>query len=57
MSEETTKQTMTSEKAEIKKFISSISSKKYAVADKYLRNVIDTKIKNRINAALEKPLF
>ena len=45
------------EKVEIKKFISNISAKKYAEADKYLRAVIDSKLEKQINDTLEKPLF
>lgn len=45
------------ESADIENFINSISAKKYALAHKYLKQVIDSKLKARITAALDKPLF
>lgn len=38
-------------------FIAAISSKKYAQAHKYLKLVVNEKIKNRISKAASKPLF
>ena len=45
------------ESANIKNFIKSISSKHYALAHKYLQQVIDSKLKARIATSLDKPLF
>lgn len=45
------------ESADIKGFITSISAKKYALAHKYLKQVIEDKIKCRISSSLNKPLF
>ena len=45
------------QKTKISKFIQELSSKNYAQANKYLRGVIEDKIKTRINTASEKPLF
>jgi hypothetical protein len=45
------------ESANIKNFINSISSKNYALAYKYLQQVIDSKLKARIASSLDKPLF
>lgn len=44
-------------KQQISKFISSVSDKNYAEANKYLQGVVEDKIQNRINNATEKPLF
>lgn len=49
--------TVVKESAEIRNFIASISSKKYALAHKYLKQVIESKIKDRISSSLNKPLF
>jgi len=45
------------QKTKISKFIKELSDKNYAQAYKYLRVVIEDKIKTRINTASEKPLF
>jgi hypothetical protein len=45
------------ESTDIKNFITSISTKKYALAHKYLKQVIEDKIKSRISSSLNKPLF
>lgn len=42
---------------EVSKFITAISSKNYAQANKYLKGIIEAKIQNRINSALNEPLF
>ena len=47
----------TTEINKIKEFISCVSDKKYAQANKYLGEVVNSKIENRINKSLEKPLF
>jgi hypothetical protein len=41
----------------IAQFIGSVSDKKYALAHKYLRAVINEKIKARISSSLNDPLF
>jgi SLT domain-containing protein len=41
----------------ISKFITSISSKNYADANKYLKAAIETKLSARINKAANQPLF
>ena len=41
----------------ISKFITSISSKNYADANKYLKAAIETKLSARINKAVNQPLF
>lgn len=45
------------ESVNIKNFIASISSKKYADAHKYLKQVIEAKLKARIATAINQPLF
>ena len=51
------KSKLVKESAGIKDFIAAISGKKYALANKYLKAVIEDKIKNRIENAVDKPLF
>jgi len=46
-----------SERSGISKFITSISTKNYAQAHKYLHGVIEKKIQTRIANSLNKPLF
>ena len=45
------------ESKHITQFIGSVSDKKYALAHKYLRAVINEKIKARIASSLNDPLF
>ena len=45
------------EEQKIRQFITAISDKKYADAHKYLKQVIEDKIKTRITSSLEQPLF
>lgn len=45
------------ESGDITNFITSISTKKYALAHKYLKQVIEDKIKARITSSLNEPLF
>ena len=45
------------EKNKISKFIEELSNKNYAAANKYLKGVIEDKLKTRIDTATEKPLF
>jgi hypothetical protein len=42
---------------EISQFITAVSSKNYAQANKYLKGIIEAKLQNRINSALNEPLF
>ena len=51
------KKKIVKESQDIKNFITSISTKKYALAHKYLKQVIEDKIKARITSSLNKPLF
>lgn len=44
-------------KQQISKFISAVSDKKYAEANKYLQGAVEDKIQKRISNATEKPLF
>lgn len=52
-----TKKKVVKESADIKGFIAAISGKKYALANKYLKAVINSKIQNRISSSLNEPLF
>lgn len=45
------------ESKDIKNFISAISGKKYALANKYLKSVINSKLQQRIKSSLNEPLF
>lgn len=45
------------ESLEIVKFLRSISQKNYSEANKYLQNVIDSKLKAKIGEALKERLF
>lgn len=45
------------ESQDIVNFITSISSKKYALANKYLKDIITDKIQARIKNSLNEPLF
>lgn len=45
------------EAADIANFITAISSKKYAQANKYLKGIITDKIQSRIKRSLNEPLF
>jgi hypothetical protein len=42
------------EKAKLAQFLKALNEKNYAVANKYLKSVINEKIANRINKAIEK---
>lgn len=52
-----TRKEIIKESDNIVKFITSVSSKNYALAHKYLKQVIEDKIQSRIKASLNKPLF
>jgi hypothetical protein len=45
------------ESNDISKFIEALSEEKYAQANKYLVNIIETKISARISSSLDEPLF
>ena len=45
------------ESQEIVKFLRSISQKNYSEANKYLQNVVDSKLKAKIGDALKEKLF
>ncbi len=45
------------EKASLANFISNISQEKYAAANKYLQELLDVKLKARIQAASKKEIF
>lgn len=45
------------ESQEIVKFLRSISQKNYSEANKYLQNVIDSKLKAKIGEALKENIF
>lgn len=45
------------ESQEIVKFLKSISQENYSEANKYLQNVVDSKIKSRIENGLKEKLF
>jgi len=45
------------ESSDIGKFIEALSTEKYAQANKYLVNIIETKISDRISSSLDEPLF
>jgi len=45
------------ESQEIVKFLRSISQKNYSEANKYLQNVIESKLKAKIGEALKQRLF
>jgi len=45
------------ESSDISKFIEALSAEKYAQANKYLVNIIETKISARISSSLDEPLF
>jgi hypothetical protein len=51
------KKKVVKESNDIRNFINSISTKKYALAHKYLKQVIEDKIKTRISSSLNEPLF
>ena len=42
------------EKAKLAQFLKALNEKNYAVANKYLKSVINDKVANRINKAIEK---
>ena len=45
------------ESNDIKNFITSISTKKYALAHKYLKQIVEDKIQRKITSSLHQPLF
>lgn len=51
------KKVKVTEANDIAGFITSISAKKYALAHKYLKQVVEDKLKARITSSLSEPLF
>ena len=51
------KKKTSSTKTDINKFISAVSNKKYAEANKYLHSVVEDKLIKRVDNASNKPLF
>lgn len=51
------KKKLVKESTDIRGFIAAISGKKYALANKYLKAVINSKIQDRISSSLNEPLF
>ena len=45
------------ESRDIAKFIEALSAEKYAQSNKYLVNIIEKKISDRISSSLDEPLF
>jgi len=56
MAKKTVKKKVT-ESSEIVNFLTSISQKNYSEANKYLQNVIESKLKAKIGEALKERLF
>jgi SLT domain-containing protein len=48
---------VSAEKKNLLNFIKTISQKNYAEANKYLQDVIDSKLKDRIEKAAKKEIF
>lgn len=57
MLKENKKKRVIKESQAIKSFISSISTKKYALAHKYLKQIVEDKIQAKITSSVHKPLF
>ena len=57
MTKKKPKKKVVKESADIRGFIAAISGKKYALANKYLKAVINSKIQDRISSSLNEPLF
>ena len=51
------KEKVLEESNKIEELISAISSKKYALANKYLTDIINDKLQNKISLSLDQPLF
>lgn len=45
------------ERKQIREFIKQVGLKNYSEANKYLENVINSKVKDRIRKSFDKPLF
>ncbi|MBC8416886.1 hypothetical protein H8E06_00975 [bacterium] len=45
------------EKCKIQQFIGSVTEKNYAQANKYLKEVLDSKMRTRISQVTNKPIF
>jgi len=55
--EDNNSQLSSSEVSNLSEFISNISQENYAAANKYLQELLDVKLKARIQAATEKEIF
>jgi hypothetical protein len=55
--EDNNSQPSSSEASNLSEFISNISQEKYAAANKYLQELLDRKLKARIQAASTKEIF
>ena len=55
--EDNNSQPSSSEVSDLSEFISNISQEKYAAANKYLQELLDRKLKARIQAASTKEIF
>jgi len=55
--EDNNSQLSSSEVCNLSEFISNISQENYAAANKYLQELLDVKLKARIQAATEKEIF
>lgn len=53
----TSSDTKNSEKSNILNLVKNISQKKYSEANKYLQEVVNSKLKNRIEAAAKNKLY
>ena len=57
MAKKKKKKSTLKESNDIKNFITSISTKKYALAHKYLKQIVEDKIQRKITSSLHQPLF
>ena len=57
MAKKMSKRKAIKESEDIVAFISAISDKKYALANKYLKSAVEKKIQQRISSSLNEPLF
>jgi len=47
----------TANKKPVARFVEAVTAKKYSQANKYLTKIVEHRIKQKINAQLDKPLF
>ena len=53
----TSKKQKSPETAAISRFISTLSNSDFSTANKYLRSIIENKLRNKINNSKNNPLF